>query len=151
GVGIGGEEGALVEATCDFFAQMVKAWLSQPGPTIPDVDIPWEIGRGVGHGTPLRYRDKPSRDGRSQDAGYDGLGLNGADFAAGVGDRALYYLSRGAPTALQSPAFSAYLPQGMAGIGNDAAARIWFKTITERLHGGTGASLGEIRLSTARD
>src|SRR4051812_44477438 len=67
------EEGALEQATCDFFAQMVKAWLTNPGPTIPDADLPWEIGRGIGHGTPLRSMVKPSSDGRSPDGWYDGL------------------------------------------------------------------------------
>jgi len=148
----GYEEAGLNEATSDFFAQMVKAYASgstgNTGATVPSTGADWRIGAGVGHGTPLRYLDKPSRDQRSADGWYDGLLYMDGHFSAGVLNRALYFLAHGASATPGADDYSPYLPQGMKGIGNDKAARIWFKTITEKLYSG---GMGSITLLEARD
>lgn len=141
--GSGFEEAGLNEATSDFFAQMVKAYTTcTPGAdaTIPATGADWRIGQNVGHGTPIRWMDQPSRDQRSPDGWYDGIAYMDGHYSAGPLNRAFHFLCNGASASAGSPSHSAYLPAGMTGIGNDAAARILYKAVTERLVGdGTGA------------
>jgi hypothetical protein len=145
----GYEEAGLNEATSDFFAQMAKAYASgNGGATIPDTGADWQIGKGVGNGTPLRYMDKPSKDQRSADGWYDGLYYMDGHYSAGVLNRALFFLAHGASATPGADDYSPYLPQGMKGIGNDMAARIWFKTVTEKLYSG---GMGTATLLEARN
>ncbi|MFZ1615347.1 MAG: M4 family metallopeptidase, partial [Holophaga sp.] len=139
----GYEEAGLNEAVSDFFAQMVKAYSTRtPGEdsVIPDTDgADWQIGKNVGHGTPLRWLDKPSLDERSVDGWFDGIKYMDGHFSAGPLNRAFYFLANGASSTPGNASYSPYLPGGMAGIGNDAAARILYKAVTEFLVGdGTG-------------
>jgi hypothetical protein len=53
-------------------------------------------------------------------------------FSSGPANRAFYFLSQGA-SASAGEDHSVYLPSGMSGIGNDHAARIWYKALTEYL------------------
>lgn len=138
------EEGALHEGSADFFAQMARAYATR-GPTFPANLIPptgadWKHMSAVNRGTPLRWLYKPSKDGRSPDGWYDGIHYLQSHFSNGVLSRALYFLSQGASANPGDDNHSVFLPGGMTGIGNDAAARIWFKTLTERLvANGTGS------------
>jgi Zn-dependent metalloprotease len=140
----GYEEAAMSEGTCDFFAQMVLAWVSRsadaPDNQIPDTGATWQIGTNVGRGTPIRWMNKPSKDQRSVDAWYDGVGYLDGHFSSGVLNRALYFLARGASSHPGDDDYSEYLPGGMSGIGNDATARIWMNAVTERLHSANLAS-----------
>jgi hypothetical protein len=145
GTGITQEELTLDEATADFFAPLVTAWAARaPGAAvdkIPDAGVVWQIGANVGHGTPQRWLDKPSRDQRSVDAWFDGVGFMDAHFGVGPVNRALYFLANGASSDPTSDTYSPYLPGGMNGIGNDAAAHIWWSTVTERLLGSKAGTL----------
>ena len=131
------EDGALSEGTSDIFAQMVMTWAGRapgaPAGAVPATGATWEIGRGVGRGTPFRWLDQPSRDGVSPEHWYDGLQYMDPHYQMGVVSRFFYFLSQGASSTPGDPHYSPYLPGGMTGIGNDAALRIWFKTVTERL------------------
>jgi Zn-dependent metalloprotease len=144
--GAGSEEAGMAEGTSDFFAQMAKIWAQRPAGA-PDDAIPatggdWQIGQRITpDGKPLRWMDKPSRDQRNADAWYDGAHYLDGHFSAGILNRALYFLSQGASAVRGSDTYSPYLPGGMTGIGNDAAARIWFTTVTERLAGGGQGAL----------
>jgi Zn-dependent metalloprotease len=145
----GYEEAGLNEATSDFFAQMAKAYAStEPGSTVPETGTDWRVGYHVGNGTPIRWMDKPSKDQRSADGWYDGLNYLDGHFSAGVLNRALYFLAHGASSTPGADDYSPYLPQGMKGIGNDKAARIWFKTVTERLYSG---GVGQVTFLDARE
>jgi len=134
----GFEESGLNEAVSDFFAQMVKTYASRTGndsvipPTITD---DWQIGMGVGHGTPLRWLDKPSLDQRSADGWYDGVRYMDGHLSAGPLNRAFYFLCNGASGSAGDVAFSPFLPAGMTGVGNDDGARIIYKAVTEDLIG----------------
>jgi Zn-dependent metalloprotease len=144
----GYEEAGLNEATSDFFAQMAKAHAADPSSTsVPETGATWQVGTGVGHGTPLRWMDKPSKDLRSADGWYDGILYMDGHYSAGVLNRALYFLAHGASATPGADDYSPYLPQGMAGIGNDKAAHIWFKTVTERLYSG---NTGKVTFLDAR-
>ena len=147
----GYEEAGLNEATSDFFAQMAKAYatggLGNGAISIPDTGADWQIGAQVGHGTPIRWMDKPSKDQRSADGWYDGLLYMDGHFSAGVLNRALFFLAHGASSTPGADDYSPYLPQGMKGIGNDKAARIWYKAVTEHLYSG---GVGQVTFLDAR-
>jgi len=140
----GFEEAGLNEAASDFFAQMVKVYSARPSGedwSVPDtITEEWQIGKGVGRGTPLRWLNKPSLDGRSVDGWFDGIKYMDGHFSSGPLSRAFYFLANGSSSTPGSASYSPYLPSGMTGIGNDAAARIIYKAVTEYLVGdGTGA------------
>lgn len=141
--GAGYEEAGLNEATSDFFAQMVKAYAARPAgadSAIPSAGADWEIGMGVNRGTPIRWLDRPSKDQRSVDGWYDGILYMDGHYSSGPLNRALYFLAQGSSPTRGDDHYSPFLPSGMAGIGNDSAARIWYKAVTENLvANGTGS------------
>jgi hypothetical protein len=83
--------------------------------------------------TALRYMYKPSLDGLSADGWYDGMQMLDVHFSSGVLNRCMYFLCEGASSDPSSPTYSPYLPGGMTGLGNDTAARIWYRALTEYL------------------
>lgn len=147
----GMEESGVNEATSDFFAEMVKTYLARPAGApagaIPDTGADWQIGAGINHGTPLRRMDKPSLDQRSRDGWHDGIAYMDGHYSSGPINRALYFLSQGSSSHAGDTAYSPYLPGGMAGIGNDSTARIWYKTMTE---GFIGDGTGSLTMADAR-
>jgi hypothetical protein len=76
---------------------------------------------------------QPSLDGASADGWYDGLDDLDVHLSSGPVNRFFYFLASGASADAQSPSHSVFLPAGMPGLGNDRAARIWYKTLTELL------------------
>jgi hypothetical protein len=131
-----GESGGLNEATSDIFAAMVDVWSRSGRPAqVPDPGTNWHRSE-VPYANPgiqvvNRYLDQPSRDGISPDAWNPGLGTLDVHYSSGPMNRAFYFLSRGASGNPADPVnHSPYLPGGMAGIGNDAAARIWYRALT---------------------
>ncbi|HXC18207.1 MAG TPA: M4 family metallopeptidase [Holophagaceae bacterium] len=134
-----GESGALNEGNSDFFGKMVQAYADGGGagtsvPDFPAGDLTkWEVGRNSVPSGALRYMYKPSLDGISADGWYDGMEMLDVHFSSGVLNRCMFFLSEGASSDPSSLTHSAYLPGGMTGLGNDTAARIWYKTLTEHL------------------
>jgi Zn-dependent metalloprotease len=128
-----GESGGLNEASSDIMGEMVEAYSKRPAGT--DTVVPegndFLVGAGPGRGTPLRWMTKPSKDGLSEDQWYDGLGLHEVHFSSGPMNRCFYFLSHGASADKTDDGYSPYLPGGMTGIGNDKAARIYYKALTE--------------------
>jgi Zn-dependent metalloprotease len=136
---IGNFADAIDEGNGDIMGKMLQAWNDGHGSaTIPDFDpndaTRWQLGLG---GLPkngvIRYLDRPSDDGRSGDVWYDGLEDLGPHYAAGPIDRFFVFLAQGVSTDPSSRRFSAYLKGGMTGLGNDRAARIWYRALTEYL------------------
>lgn len=139
------DEPALNEGSADFLAQMAKAY-SKLAPTadpftIPNMGIDWTIGAGVNNGKPLRWITKPSKDGVSFDAHYDGMAYIDPHFSSGVLSRALYFLAQGASATKSDDSYSPFLPTGMTGVGNDHTARIWWKVLSENFLGHAFSSL----------
>jgi Zn-dependent metalloprotease len=130
---------ALAEANSDIFGKMVQAWVDGGGSggTIPDFapgDLTrWQLGVNSRPAGPIRYLYQPSLDGIGADAWYQGVELLDAHSAGGPVNRFFFFLSQGASAIPGSVTHSVYLPAGMSGIGNDRAARIWYKTLTEYL------------------
>jgi len=136
-----GQSGGLNEGNSDFFGKMTQAYVEggEQGAAIPDFPTDdltkWEIGHNsvVSGAMPFRYMYKPSLDGISADGLFDGIQDLDVHYSSGVFNRCMFFLTSGASSDPASPTFSPYLPQGMAGLGNDKAARIWYKALTEHL------------------
>ncbi|MGW2823504.1 M4 family metallopeptidase [Streptomyces sp. NPDC001443] len=126
-----GESGGLNEATSDIFAAAVE-FHSDLAADVPD----YLVGEKIdirGNGTPLRYMDKPSRDGSSRDYWDSGLGGIDVHYSSGPANHFFYLLSEGSGAktvngvAYDSPTYDG-LPVTGIGIGN--AERIWYRALT---------------------
>jgi len=130
-----GESGGMNEATSDFMGSMVEAYATRPAGedgTIPNSGTDWLMGARIAD-LPLRSMIHPSIDGASADNWYSGIQYLDVHYSSGPLNRFFYFLSQGASSDPGSDAYSRYLPEGMAGIGNDHAARIWYTAMTEWL------------------
>jgi hypothetical protein len=126
------ESGGLNEATSDIFGVMAATYANGTAVgTIPATGANWYIPRYLANGAmvPLRYLDKPSRDGVSRDAWSPGLGSIDVHFSSGPMNRAFYFLSQGASANPAAFSYSTYLPGGMTGISNDEADQIWYRAL----------------------
>jgi Zn-dependent metalloprotease len=134
------ESVALSEGASDALGEAVEAFAygtprsdAYGTPLIPDDGNDWGVGTRMHQGTPLRYFAKPSQDGLSMDSWFEGLDQLDEHYSNGPLNRAFYFLVKGASSNPTDANYSPYLPGGMTGIGMDAAARIWFKMVTEYL------------------
>jgi hypothetical protein len=64
---------------------------------------------------------------------YSGIEYLDVHYSSGPMNRFFYFLSQGSSADPAAPNYSAYLPGGMTGVGNDTAARIWYMAMTEWL------------------
>jgi Zn-dependent metalloprotease len=130
-----GESGGMNESSSDFMGSMVEAYATrQPGhdDVIPNTGTDWLMGASISD-APLRSMIHPSIDGVSADNWYAGIKYLDVHYSSGPLNRFFYFLAQGASSDKNSDSYSPYLPQGMAGIGNDHAARIWYTAMTEWL------------------
>jgi Zn-dependent metalloprotease len=127
------ESGGLNEANSDINGTMVEFYArSGGGATVGEQGGNWTIGEDMESprfNHPLRYMYKPSLDGQSPDAWTVHLGDLDVHYSSGPMNRAFYFLSQGA-SAQAGDTHSDFLPQGMRGVGNDHAARIWYRALT---------------------
>lgn len=124
------EPGGLNEANSDIFGAMVEFYVRGGGlaagaSTIPDSGGNWSILDEAGIPN-YRIMYKPSLRG-GIDAWTPLLHQNGPHTASGPMNRAFYFLASGAATSGDNS--TAWLPSGMAGIGNDSAFRIWYRAM----------------------
>ncbi|MEV7472028.1 M4 family metallopeptidase [Streptomyces kronopolitis] len=122
----------LSESTGDIFGTMVEFYANIAADT-PD----YLIGEKVslhGDGKPMRYMDKPSRDGKSLDSWKPGLDdLDDPHHAAGVANHFFYLLAEGSGKKVingvtyNSPTYDG---SKVTGIGREKAAKIWYKALT---------------------
>ncbi|KNB51020.1 M4 family metallopeptidase [Streptomyces caatingaensis] len=133
-----GESGGLNEATSDMFATAVEFWAGNPKDPGD-----YLIGEKIdinGDGTPLRYMDKPSKDRRSKDAWYSGLGGIDVHYSSGPANHWFYLASEGSGAKdINGVHYDSPTSDGLpvTGIGRDNAAKIWFKALTERMRSNT--------------
>ncbi|MFF0557496.1 M4 family metallopeptidase [Streptomyces sp. NPDC004266] len=126
-----GESGGLNEATSDIFAAAAEFYAnnsSDPGDYL--------VGEKIdirGNGAPLRYMDKPSKDGASKDYWSSTLGQIDVHYSSGPANHFFYLLSEGSGAktvngvAYNSPTFDG---KPVGGIGISKAERIWYKALT---------------------
>ena len=148
-----GESGGLNEATSDIFASAVEFNAANPNDAGD-----YLVGEKIdinGDGTPLRYMDKPSKDGQSKDNWYSGIGGVDVHYSSGVANHFFYLLSEGSGAKeingvrYDSPTYD-NLP--VTGIGIKNAEKIWFKALTEKMTSNTDyAAARTATLSAAAD
>ncbi|MFJ6747388.1 M4 family metallopeptidase [Streptomyces sp. NPDC091266] len=148
-----GESGGLNEGTSDIFASAVEF---NAGNATDAGD--YLIGEKIdinGDGTPLRYMDKPSKDGASKDYWYSGIGNVDVHYSSGVANHFFYLLSEGSGAKdiggvhYDSPTYD-NLP--VPGIGRANAEKVWFKALSQYMSANTNyAAARTATLSAAAD
>src|SRR5215468_5554445 len=88
GLNYSGESGGLNESTSDIFGTMVEFYANLATDT-PDYLIGERLNLN-GNGTPLRYMDKPSKDGASADYWSSTVGNKDVHYSSGVGNHFFY-------------------------------------------------------------
>ncbi|MEU6573900.1 M4 family metallopeptidase [Streptomyces sp. NPDC046805] len=131
GLQYSGESGGLNEATSDIFGTGVEFYAanaSDPGDYL--------IGEKIninGDGTPLRYMDKPSKDGGSADYWSSTVGNLDVHYSSGVANHFFYLLSEGSGTkTINGVTYNSPTSNGstVTGIGRAKALQIWYKALT---------------------
>jgi Zn-dependent metalloprotease len=147
-----GESGGLNEATSDIFGTLVEF---NAGNATDRGD--YYIGEKIdinGDGTPLRYMDKPSRDGRSKDCWSPTLGGLDVHFSSGPANHLFYLLAEGSGTkSINGVTYSSPTCDGSSvnGIGRDAAGKIWYRALSAYMTSNTnyaGARAAAVNAAT---
>ncbi|MFE9102629.1 M4 family metallopeptidase [Actinomadura geliboluensis] len=129
-----GESGGLNEATSDIMATAMEFWSNNTS----DVGD-YLIGEKLnirGDGAPLRYMDRPSKDGSSLDNWSPNAGNVDVHYSSGIANHFFYLLSEGSGSKVingvqyNSPTADG---QPVTGIGREKAAAIWYKALTEEM------------------
>jgi Zn-dependent metalloprotease len=143
-----GESGGLNEANSDIHGTMAEFYArGGSGSTIGNTGGNWTIGEQLYKTSgALRYMYKPSLDGASPDAWSSTLKNLDVHYSSGPANRMFYFLSQGTGTGNYS---STYLPGGMTGIGNDKAARIWFRAMVVYMTASTNYAAAKIACTKA--
>ncbi|MGW6294358.1 M4 family metallopeptidase [Streptomyces sp. NPDC055058] len=128
-----GESGGLNEATSDIFGSTVEFYANNSS-DVGDYLIGEEIDIN-GDGTPLRYMDKPSKDGKSKDSWYSGIGSIDVHYSSGVANHFFYLLAEGSGTkTINGVTYDSPTSDGLpvTGIGRGKAEKIWFRALTTK-------------------
>ncbi|QNE22900.1 M4 family metallopeptidase [Kribbella qitaiheensis] len=133
-----GDAGGLNEATSDIFGTMVEFYAnnsSDPGDYL--------IGEKIninGNGTPLRYMDKPSKDGASKDCWTTSTGGLDPHYSSGPLNHWFYLASEGTGSkVIGGVTHSSTACDGatIVGVGHDVAAKVWYRTLSTKLSSGS--------------
>ncbi|MFD9393338.1 M4 family metallopeptidase [Streptomyces sp. NPDC060000] len=161
GLNYSGESGGLNEATSDIFGTAVEFYAANPS-DVGDYLIGEEIDIN-GDGTPLRYMDKPSKDGASKDSWYSGIGSVDVHYSSGPANHFFYLLSEGSGAkVVNGVSYNSPTADGLpvTGIGRDKAEKIWFRALTTKFTSttnyaaartGTLAAAGELYGTTSTE
>ncbi|MFI1104402.1 M4 family metallopeptidase [Streptomyces melanogenes] len=127
-----GESGGLNEATSDIFGTAVE-WNANNAQDKGDYLLGEKIDI-FGNGKPLRYQDKPSKDGRgSADYWSADVGNLDVHYSSGVANHFFYLLSEGSGAKdINGVHYDSPTADGstVTGIGRDKAVQIWYKALT---------------------
>jgi Zn-dependent metalloprotease len=131
GLNYSGESGGLNEATSDILGTGVEFYANNPSD--PGDYLIGEKININGDGTPLRYMDKPSKDGASADYWSSSVGSKDVHYSSGVANHFFYLLSEGSGAktvngvSYNSPTYNG---STVTGIGRAKALQIWYKALT---------------------
>ncbi|MEV8332441.1 M4 family metallopeptidase [Streptomyces niveus] len=128
-----GESGGLNEATSDIFAAAVE-FSANNAQDVGDYMVGEKIDIN-GNGTPLRYMDKPSKDGASKDYWYSGIGSVDVHYSSGPANHFFYLLSEGSGAkTINGVSYNSATSDGLpvTGIGRAKAEQIWFKALATK-------------------
>ncbi|MGW8358128.1 M4 family metallopeptidase [Streptomyces wedmorensis] len=132
GLQYSGESGGLNEATSDIFGTAVE-WNANN----PQDKGDYLLGEKIdifGNGKPLRYQDRPSKDGRgSADYWSAAVGNLDVHYSSGVANHFFYLLAEGSGAKdINGVHYDSPTVDGstVTGIGRDKAVQIWYKALT---------------------
>ncbi|MGW6260700.1 M4 family metallopeptidase [Streptomyces sp. NPDC055085] len=131
GLNYSGESGGLNEATSDIFGTGVEFYAANSS-DVGDYLIGEKININ-GDGTPLRYMDKPSKDGGSKDSWSSTVGNLDVHYSSGVANHFFYLLSEGSGAkTINGVSYNSPTSNGttVTGIGRAKALQIWYKALT---------------------
>ncbi|WP_458245748.1 M4 family metallopeptidase [Streptomyces sp. MAI_2237] len=131
GLNYSGESGGLNEATSDIFGTGVEFYAANSS-DVGDYLIGEKIDIN-GDGTPLRYMDKPSKDGGSADYWSSSVGNLDVHYSSGVANHFFYLLSEGSGSkTINGVSYNSPTSNGstVTGIGRAKALQIWYKALT---------------------
>ncbi|MFE0699220.1 M4 family metallopeptidase [Streptomyces sp. NPDC058872] len=147
------ESGGLNEATSDIFGTAVEFYAANSSDTGD-----YLIGEKIdirGDGTPLRYMDKPSKDGNSADYWSKSVGRLNVHYSSGPANHFFYLLSEGSGAktingvSYNSPTYDG---STVTGIGRQKAYKIWYKALSTYMTSSTNyAGARSATLSAASD
>ncbi|MEU2339476.1 M4 family metallopeptidase [Streptomyces sp. NPDC013172] len=161
GLNYSGESGGLNEATSDIMGTGVEFYANN------STDVgDYLIGEKIdinGDGTPLRYMDKPSKDGGSADYWSSSVGGLDVHYSSGVANHFFYLLSEGSGAkVINGVSYNSPTKDGLpvTGIGRDKALQIWYRALTTKFTSttnyasartGTLAAAGELYGTTSAE
>ncbi|MGW2833928.1 M4 family metallopeptidase [Streptomyces sp. NPDC001286] len=131
GLNYSGESGGLNEATSDIFGTGVEFYAANSS-DVGDYLIGEKIDIN-GDGSPLRYMDKPSKDGGSADYWSSSVGNLDVHYSSGVANHFFYLLSEGSGSkTINGVSYNSPTSNGstVTGIGRAKALQIWYKALT---------------------
>ncbi|MFG2332441.1 M4 family metallopeptidase [Streptomyces sp. NPDC048604] len=146
------ESGGLNEATSDILGTSVEFFANN---TSDAGD--YLIGEKIdirGNGTPLRYMDKPSRDGSSADYWSTKVGRLDVHHSSGVANHFFYLLSEGSGAkTVNGVGYDSPTADGstLTGIGRTKAYKIWYKALSTYMTSSTdyaGARTATLQATT---
>ncbi|MET7604121.1 M4 family metallopeptidase [Streptomyces avermitilis] len=153
GLNYSGESGGLNEATSDIFGTGVEFYAANSS-DVGDYLIGEKININ-GDGTPLRYMDKPSKDGGSADSWSSSVGNLDVHYSSGVANHFFYLLSEGSGSkTINGVTYNSPTSNGstVTGIGRAKALQIWYKALTTYFTSTTkyaGARTGTLSAASA--
>ncbi|WP_460447655.1 M4 family metallopeptidase [Angustibacter aerolatus] len=131
GLAYTGDAGGLNEATSDIFGTAVE-FSANNSSDVGDYLIGEKIDLN-GNGTPLRYMDKPSKDGSTPDCWSTNTKNLDPHYSSGVGNHWFYLASEGSGAkTINGVAYNSPTCNGstVTGIGRAAAEKIWYRALT---------------------
>ncbi|MFC7219032.1 M4 family metallopeptidase [Streptomyces polyrhachis] len=143
-----GESGGLNEATSDIFAAAVE-FAANNSSDVGDYLVGEKIDIN-GNGTPLRYMDKPSKDGSSKDYWYSGIGSVDVHYSSGPANHWFYLASEGSGAkTVNGVSYNSPTSDGLpvTAIGRANAEKIWYRALTTKFSSNTnyaGARTGTL-------
>jgi zinc metalloprotease ZmpA len=131
-----GESGGLNESSSDIFGTLVEAYVNSPA-DVPDYWIGERIyksnwsnsGTVYTQSKALRYMDDPAKDGISPACWSSTLGSLNVHYSSGPNNHMFYLLAHGGISKCNG--------QAVTGIGNERAAKIWYKAISDYMTAST--------------
>ncbi|WP_148232279.1 M4 family metallopeptidase [Janibacter sp. HTCC2649] len=134
------ESGGLNESTSDIFGSMVEFSAnnaSDPGDYL--IGEEFDLAKGLG----FRRMDNPSSDGKSVNCWSSSVANLDVHYSSGVGNHFFYLLAEGSGAkTIGGKAHNSTTCNGstIAGIGRDAAAKIWYRALTVYMTSSTNYS-----------
>ncbi|WP_329034061.1 M4 family metallopeptidase [Streptomyces sp. NBC_00178] len=146
-----GESGGLNEATSDIMGTGVEFYADNQADAGD-----YLIGEKLfGNGEPLRYMDRPSRDGSSPDYWFSGLEQVEVHSSSGPANHFFYLLAEGSgEKTINGVTYNSPTADGLPvpGIGRENALKLWYKALTERFTSTTGYAAARVQsLQAAAD